>query len=175
MARVEYRRRELGLRSERWQEWSFRVFLACVDSLSCTLNEMGSYWRVVKVPLWLLCGEYTTMSEWARAEAGRSVRRLWLWSKQGMMAAPTKVTKMRSDAEYLFSVMNEISYHMNEGLEKKELKIPKQLEGWRCHQLRWELQQTEHDWEGRAGNTFKIIPWQVRYRRKFIFAYVMMF
>lgn len=38
-----------------------------------------------------------------------------------------------SDAEYLFSVMNEIAYYMNEGLEKKELKIPKQLEGWRCH------------------------------------------
>lgn len=54
-----------------------------------------------------------------------------------MIMAPTTVTKrdqmQRSDAEYLFSVMNEISYYMNEGLEKKELKIPKQLEGWRCH------------------------------------------
>lgn len=140
MARVENRRRELGLRSERWQRWSFRASLACVDSLSCTLNEMGLYWRVVKVPLWLLCGEYTTMSEWARAEAGRSVRRLLVWSKQGMIMAPTTVTKrdqmQRSDAEYLFSVMNEISYYVNEGLEKKELKIPKQLEGWRCH--RWD-------------------------------------
>ena len=43
------------------------------------------------------------------------------------------------DTGYLFSLLNEISYQMNEGLEEKELKIPEQLEGWRCHLLRRDL------------------------------------
>ena len=67
------------------------------------------------------------------------MRRLLL-SEQGMMAAPTEMVRMRVGSGNLFSILNEISYQVNEGLEEKELKIPKQLEGWRCHLLKWDLQ-----------------------------------
>lgn len=72
------------------QAWSVWALEADVDPVSFYLNIMGSHWAVLKGSLWLLCGEYPKVSEWAKAEAGRSIKRL-LPSKQGMKVGPTKV------------------------------------------------------------------------------------